>query len=99
MVATHDADAHHSDFQRTVRTNPDSLSHDSKGSPSTVSPAPPSMARADWRPNPDGTQTRFASKTYDGTPDRNCCPDQFTGNIYARNAAAAAEGPHVPQGP
>ena len=33
MVAPHDANAHDPDFQQTVRTNPDSLTHDPLGSP------------------------------------------------------------------
>ena len=33
MVAPHDANAHDPDSQQTVRTNPDSLTHDPLGSP------------------------------------------------------------------
>lgn len=55
MVATHDAHANHTEFQRITPTDPDSLTHDPKGSLDTVTPLSPSMAETDWRPTPEGT--------------------------------------------
>src|SRR5580700_3998904 len=53
MVRPHHADADHADPQCAVRACLCRLTHDSKGPPNNLdAPSSPSMARANWRPEP-----------------------------------------------
>src|SRR5580700_9584661 len=60
MVRPHRADADHTDPQCAVRACFCRLTHDSKGPPNSPdAPSSPSMARANWRPEPARNPNTF----------------------------------------
>jgi hypothetical protein len=97
MVTAHDADADYAYFQRTTRTNPASLTHDPKGSLDSVTHSlSPSMAQADWRPNPSRSLNTFYFRYLraQSAPELPVSGDA-QGNFSAR-AVPAAPRPRLP---